>query len=187
MVPLIEMTWEGWIALHPETLVASDDTEYDRNYYLYPYGGYDDIDNALTFFPVIIDERRPAKERVLGLPFEAGGLAFPFGLLDEEGPTAAVSVEFPGGPVVVFWDRSSQAAMAFSPALDGSGLTFSVVDDRIMDDQTGSLWRVDGLATEGPLAGRQLQLRADAFVAFWFAWPAFYPEIQIWSALSGDF
>ena len=50
-----------------------------------------------------------------------------------------------------------------------------------MDDQTGSLWRVDGLATEGPMAGRQLQLRADAFVAFWFAWPAFYPEIQIWN------
>ena len=186
MVPIIEMTWEGWRTLHPQTLVVSEETQYERNYTQYPYGGYDKIDNSLTFFPVIIDERRPAKERVLGIPFESGGLAFPFGLLDEEGPAAAVSAEFPGGTVVVFWDRSSQAAMAFSLDMDDERLTFSVVDGRITDDQTGSLWRVDGLAMEGPLAGRQLQPRADAFVAFWFAWPEFYPEIQIWSTLTDD-
>ena len=51
---------------------------------------------------------------------------------------------------------------------------------------TGSLWSVDGLATQGPLAGQRLQPRADAFVAFWFAWPEFYPEIKIWSEGNDD-
>lgn len=113
-------------------------------------------------------------------------MAFPFGLLDREGAVASVSVEAPGGAVVVFWDRFSQAAMVFDPVLDGQILTFSVVDGRITDDQTGSVWSVDGSATKGPLGGRDLQARADAFVAFWFAWPEFYPETRIWTELSGD-
>jgi hypothetical protein len=180
MVPIIEMSWEAWKTLHPQTLVVSDDTQYSRDYNRYPYGSYDQLDNSTTLFPANIDDRRPAKERVLGIPFGSGGVAFPFGLLDEEGAVAAVSGAFPGGAGVVFWDRESQAAMAFSPTMDAGNLTFSVVDGRITDDQTGSVWRVDGLAEEGPLTGRQLQPVAEAFVAFWFAWPEFYPEIKIW-------
>jgi hypothetical protein len=93
----------------------------------------------------------------------------------------SVSVEFGGDELVVFWNRFEQAAMAYRPAVDNEGLTFSVEHGRITDDQTGSLWRVDGLATDGPLAGHRLQPMADAFVAFWFAWPEFYPEIRIWT------
>ncbi|MBT8397374.1 MAG: DUF3179 domain-containing protein [Gemmatimonadetes bacterium] len=54
------------------------------------------------------------------------------------------------------------------------------------DDQTGSHWRVDGLATEGPLAGHRLLPKPEAFVAFWFAWPEFYPEILIWNGANED-
>ena len=90
-------------------------------------------------------------------------------------------MEFPGGALVVFWDRSSQAAMVYSPKVDNLTLTFSVVDGFITDDQTGSKWRVDGLATGGPMAGERLQPEESAFVAFWFAWPEFYPEVEILS------
>jgi hypothetical protein len=186
MVPIIEMNWEGWRTLYPQTQVASDVTEYERDYTVYPYSDYDKIDNSNTFFPAKIDERRPAKERVLGVTSEAGGLAFPFGLLGEEGPVAAVAAELPEGRVVVFWDQFSESAMAFSPDLDDEILTFSVANERITDDQTGSLWRIDGLAVEGPLADQQLQPWAEAFVAFWFAWPEFYPDIRIWNAIKED-
>jgi len=182
MVPIIEMSWEAWKTLHPQTLVVSDDTQYSRDYNQYPYGNYEQLDNSTTLFPANIDDRRPAKERVLGIPFGSGGVAFPFGLLDEEGAVAAVSGAFPGGAGVVFWDRESQAAMAFRPTIDAEALTFSVVGGRITDDRTGSIWRVDGLAVEGPLTGRQLQPVAEAFVAYWFAWPEFYPEIRTFAA-----
>ena len=29
---------------------------------------------------------------------------------------------------------------------------------------------------DGPLAGERLETRADAFVAFWFAWKKFFPD-----------
>lgn len=186
LVPVIEMTWEGWRTLYPQTLVVGGSTGFNRDYTRYPYGTYESLTNHSTLFPATLDPRRPAKERVLGIPQQTGGLAFPFGLLDEQGAIAAISVESQGGVLVVFWDRSSQAAMAFDPVVDNEVLTFSAVHDRITDNQTGSVWRIDGLATEGPLEGLQLRPRADAFVAFWFAWPEFYPGIKIWSDLDDD-
>jgi hypothetical protein len=181
MVPVLEMTWEGWEGLFPETLVVSENTGFSRDYREYPYGDYDAPNDPFTLFPATIDTRRPPKERVLGIPLGSGGLALPFGLLDKRGAVVSVSVEFGGDELVVFWNRFEQAAMAYRPAVDNEGLTFSVEHGRITDDQTGSLWRVDGLATDGPLAGHRLQPMADAFVAFWFAWPEFYPEIRIWT------
>jgi len=181
MIPVIEMTWGGWLALHPETLVASENTGFDRDYNEYPYGDYEELDEPFTLFPANIDTRRPPKERVLGIPLGSGGLAFPFGILDQEGAVASISVEFASRELVVFWNRFKRSAMAYSAALNDESLTFSVISGRITDDQTGSLWTVDGVATEGPLAGQRLQPEAEAFVAFWFAWPEFYPDIQIWT------
>ena len=185
MIPVIEMTWGGWRTLYPETLVASENTGFDRNYNEYPYGDYAEIDDPFTLFPATIDKRRPAKERVLGIPLGSGGLAFPFGLLDEEGAAAVVSVDVAGRGVVVFWSRFKQAAMAYDPSVGGDVLTFTVAQGRIMDDQTGSVWTVDGSAAEGPLAGQRLQPISEAFVAFWFAWPEFYPDIETWTERLG--
>ena len=56
----------------------------------------------------------------------------------------------------------------------------SVTQEQIRDDQTGSTWRLDGVAVLGPLAGEALDPVPEAFVAFWFAWPTFYPDMEIW-------
>ncbi len=181
MVPVIEMTWEGWRTLYPDTRVLGDPGA-GRNYRSYPYGSYDSTNNPTLLFPGTIDNRRPPKERVLGITSGTGGITYPYGVLDEVGSMAAVQGNLPGEPHVVFWDRDRDAAMAYRPNLDGEDLTFSVVDESIVDDQTGSTWRVDGTAISGPNAGTQLEPVAEAFIAFWFAWPTFYPDIEIWSA-----
>jgi hypothetical protein len=180
MVPLIEMSWEGWQALHPGTKLVSAFTGYSRPYDQYPYPSYDIPENPSVLFPMQVDTRRPPKERVLGIPVYPGGIAFPYGALDEKGPVFATHLEFNGKPIVVFWDRSVQGAAVFRTQLDDQELTFRVSGGKIVDDQTGSSWRVDGFAAEGALAGARLELLPEGFVAFWFAWPAFYPKIQIW-------
>ena len=182
MVPVQEMNWARWQTLHPGTKVVSSDTQSGRNYEQYPYGTYDVVDNSQVLFPQSVDDRRPPKERVLGIPSGSGGVALPYGVLDELGPVAAVAVELDGEDLVVFWDRSAQGAMAFRTQAGSQILTFSVEGGDIVDDQTGSTWRLDGRAVSGPLAGSELEPVAEAFVAFWFAWPAFYPQVQIWSA-----
>ena len=180
-IATVEMRWDAWQSLHPTTQVLSNETGFNRNYRPsgYPYGDYERIDNDRLLFDIPIDDRRPAKERVLGIPSGEGGLALPFQALDAA-PVRAVEVTVGGAPAVVFWDREAQGTMAFRPTLNGERRSFSVDGDRIVDD-TGTTWTVDGRAIDGPQSGASLQPVADAYVAFWFAWATFQPDTRLWS------
>ena len=60
----------------------------------------------------------------------------------------------------------------------GDPLTFSVVGDSIVDEQTGSVWTVAGEAIDGPAAGDRLT-PIGHLNTFWFAWSAYYPDSAI--------
>jgi len=177
MVPTIEMTWDGWLTLHPNTEVVSSLTGFGRNYRLYPYDDYDKLSNNQLLFPINrFDSRRPAKERVLGIADPNGARAYPFGELLELGFTAVVDTETDA----IFWDSLRQAAMAYKKVLDGQTLDFYFEAGQIRDEQTESVWRIDGLAVSGPLAGKRLEPVAEAYVAYWFAWAAFHTDTELW-------
>jgi hypothetical protein len=176
MVAAWEMTWEGWRTLYPQTTVVSSATAFSRNYLRYPYGDYDRIDNSEVQFPMeSIDETRPPKERVLGIPDGSGGRAYPYGILESLGSAAVVE----GEEDVIFWDGQRQAAMAYSTVLEGEVLDFEFGQGQIRDTQTQSIWRIDGTAVSGPMAGKQLTPVAEAFMSYWFAWAAFYPNFRL--------
>lgn len=193
MVPVFEMTWEGWRTLHPDTRVPAHLPTADQLFalYQYPYGNYEE--SEFIFFPIQNpDESRPPKERVLGIPlgeralpgaeFSTQGMAFPFGELDRLGPVAAVHAQVGSQEVVVFWNRAWQGAAAFRASLDGTPATFHVEGEAIVDDATGSHWTLDGKAVSGPLSGRRLDPVSEAYVAFWFAWGTFHPDTDTWTA-----
>lgn len=183
MLPVVEMTWGRWKSLHPNTKVISDQTGFSRNYTAsgYPYGGYEQPSNNRLFFPgTPIDDRRPPKERVLGLPVgEKGGIAVPFGALEGEASARVLRVAVGGSAKTVFWSSEARAAMAYD-----TPSTFSVEDGQIVDDETGSVWSVEGRAIEGPRRGDQLEPVTSAYVAFWFAWAVFQPETGLASIAS---
>jgi len=187
MVPVAEMTWSGWRTLHPTTRVIADDPRRNRNYRFYPYDDYDRPNNGWLISPVpTIDPRRPPKERVLGIPGGGGGgVVFPFGSLDEIGAVAAVTATTVAGPVVVFWDRSRQAAVAHFPRAGDQHLSFEVRGDALVDVETQSVWTVDGLAVSGPLKNERLAMVPEAFVSFWFAWASFNPYAIVWAPVRG--
>jgi len=182
MVPAIEMRWDGWVALHPETKVISIASGLNGYYQLYPYGDYESLNNASTLFPQgDFDARRPPKERVLGIPFaRGGGVAFPFNALDSEGDGFVVHSQAEGEDIVVFWDHDSEAAVAFESTLAGQALDFELLEGRYVDVQTGSEWTLDGHAISGGLEGQQLVQVANSYVAFWFAWATFVPSTDVW-------
>ncbi|MEX2530604.1 MAG: DUF3179 domain-containing (seleno)protein [Gemmatimonadota bacterium] len=201
MYPAIETTWAGWKELHPETVVVGDEIELDRDqqsfprqYDVYPYGTYESTENLLSQQPEI-DRRRFAKERTLGVPGRTppvseteplagrSAILFPFGVLRDahEGPVAVAEGTDHEGDFVVFWDERVEGAMAFRPEVAGVPVSFTVEGDRIVDRETGSTWRVDGVAMDGPSVGQRLPPVPEAYVAFWFAWAAFHPDAEIWA------
>jgi hypothetical protein len=79
-LPSVVTTWETWRAAHPDTQVLDVDTGYSRNYAVDPYENYERSDQIM--FPVTpLDNRRPAKERILGLTVNKIDEAFPFSRL----------------------------------------------------------------------------------------------------------
>ncbi len=182
MVPSIEMRWDSWVELHPDTKVISIASSLNRNYQQYPYGDYESLYNDRTLFPQgDFDGRRPPKERVLGIPYaDGGGMAFPFNALDSGGDRAVVHSRVEGREIVVFWDHDSKAAVAFETTLEGQALVFELVEGRYVDGQTGSEWTLDGRAISGGLEGQQLVQVTNGYVAFWFAWATFIPTTDLW-------
>ena len=182
LVAVREMSWGRWKQLYPETLVVSDDTGFNRPYFSYPYGSYDQLfDNSLLFPQSGVDRSRPIKERVLAIRTSArGGRGYPFGDLENIGPQVALNDQVDGSPVAVFYERrDGEAAIAYNPVVAGQTLTFDIIDNKIQDSQTGSIWSFSGVALEGPLAGEQLQPLRHAYVLMWFAWRHFQPDGEV--------
>ena len=181
----VEMTWAGWSMLYPDTRVISSSTGFSRNYTLYPYGNYEAVDNgSLLFDQGRLDDRRPPKERVLGIPGtqSSAALTFPFGMLNDIGSRAVVSATWSGEDLIVMWDESKQAAAAFRPhTTDFENVEMVVEGDLFVDTLSGSVFDVTGRATEGTLAGNRLEPVDEAYVAFWFSWPAFHRDTQIFN------
>ena len=183
MIAALEIEWEDWAALHPDTRVLSGDTGIPRDYTRYPYGDYEIESNALTLFPQDTpDPRRPPKERVLGIPFDdGGGIAFPFGALRDAGDLVAIhETGNEQEAIVVLWDGAASAAMAYRPSAGSQTLTFEVRVDTFVDVETGSEWSLEGKALSGPLAGQRLEMIPEAYVSFWFAFSTFSENPELW-------
>lgn len=185
LLPVQEMSWGRWKALNPETRVVSGELRYGRNYRVYPYGNYDDTTNPDLIQPMPVDDARPLKERVLAIRDGSGGRGYPYGELLSMGRTVAINETVAGVPTVIFYEsRSGEAALAFDARVDGNTLTFeaNTAAGNWTDLETGSTWRIDGVASEGPLAGERLRTREDAYTLFWFAWRHFQPDGRLFTA-----
>lgn len=182
--PVVEMTWGGFRALFPRSMVVGIDAGRTELYSFNPYGiSYEFPDNpSYLGFPIPrVDERRAPKERVLGFPGDDTHppVAFPFHWMAERGDRWVGEFEYAGAPSIVLWDNTLRAAVGARPVAGGRRLTFQVRDGAIVDTETGSVWSVAGEAVAGSLRGERLELIPDSYVAFWQAWAAYHPGTEL--------
>lgn len=187
LIGVTETTWGRWRSMHPNTVVVSERTGWERNYQQYPYGGYDRITDNSLLFPMGIDRSRPAKELVLGIRSgDDDGVGYPFGELARVGDAGVINDEVDGRPVAIFFESGSNAAegtaVAFDRRVAGRTLTFETTEEGVRDVETGTVWRLTGHAGVGPLQGERLELVENAYVSFWFAWKHFQPRSRIFTA-----
>lgn len=176
-LPAVEMRWERWKELYPNTSVAIESDESGNT----ATNAADRGGQPHTAGSATSDNGVPLG-RVLGIPSRArvgggtGGLAVPFQDLDDGTPARAIEVTVSREDMVVFWDLEARAAMAFK-----TSSTFSVEDGQIIDDQTQSVWTVDGRAVEGARQGEQLDPVDRAYIADGRAWFDFQPDTEQWN------
>ena len=178
-LPVSEMTWGGWKALHPSTKILSLQTGFDRNYPVNPYGNYDEPSNERLLYslPEPLDTRLLPKSRVLFVP-TGKGLAVQLDDPNQSSDHHAFHLESGRLKIVVFVDPMLQTAAAYwteNPLQEFQ----SVSGGGYRDNETGSIWNQLGQATSGPRLGTSLSPVKDSYIAFWFAVASFYPEIEI--------
>jgi hypothetical protein len=190
MLPSQIVGFDQFAEAFPDGEVLSRDTGFNRSYGRNPYAEYDSSRPFL--FSGELDDRLPANSRVLAGIIGGEGIAYPFGVLQDE---IAINDTVGEREIVAFWqpgvvsalDQSEidasrdvgTAAIYLRELPDGTLLTFTAEDGQIVDEQTGSVWNAFGRATGGELEGTQLQ-QIIAAPHFWFAWNAFAPDAELY-------
>jgi hypothetical protein len=175
-IPLTLTTWKKWKETQPDTVALRKGRRGGD-----PYDGYYFSRSAGVIGESNKDDRIPTKELVLGLGFDSDPIAFPHSKLKSE---KLVHTSHAGTSAIVYFDPSTDTALAFGAVVDGQELSFKLIEkggrEWLKDDQTGTLWiPFTGQSYEGELIGNTLE-RLHAVNAFWFAWTDFYPDTEVW-------
>lgn len=178
-LPSSTTTWADWRARHPDTLVLSTDTGFERPYARDAFTGYRQAVRQGNFpFPlseeVRNDQRLDPSEEVVGILIEGEARAYAVRQLGD----GVANDELAGVPLVVLSSADGPTGAVFRRTVDGRDLTFRFEDGRYLDEETASVWSLDGRAVEGPLAGTELEPVAGRF-SFWFAFVASFPEATV--------
>ena len=165
-----------WSARYPDTRVLSLDTGFVRDY---AEGAATKVDRdwPTTLFPVShVDDRLPAKARVLGVIVDGAHRAYPLEALERAG---IVHDKIGGQPVVLLSAGRGLGVTVY----DATGLTIDRLEGEIRDrdaiDSTGQRWFTND---ERLLNARNSTTRRalPAQAVYWFAWSGAYPDTTVW-------
>jgi len=176
IAPLFLTSWEEWQTLHPDTLVLDWYPEHAASYErMASRFGRAGLGSQFQESLLNFDERLPINELVLGVNVTNVYRAYP---LSDSPSLSVIEDSLNGVPIVIFMDGENQSALAYRAQVDGERRRFSIANEQIVDD-TGTVWEVDGRATQGPLAGTVLEF-VTSFITEWYGWAAYHPETSIY-------
>ncbi len=167
---VVTTTWKEWKTRHPDTLVLSLDTGYERNYgegvAYYEYFATD----QLMFNVPKLDRRLANKAEVLALRYGNEPLAIAAGFLARH----RVYHDRTGNTVFVVLTDASGANRVY----EASDVKFASWDgnDTARDSQ-GNNWKVTEDRLTGP-DGKVLK-RLAAHRSFWFGWYSQFPQTRL--------
>ncbi len=156
LLPFSLVPWSTWKAEHPKTLALV-------------------VEGSSGFAP----GQSPDDNFVAGVAIGDAARAYPYPALADAG---IIQDELNGIPLLIFTDSDTRNISIFVRQLsDGTLLTFSQLDDQLVDDQTGSIWNpTRGVATAGELVGEGLR-EIPYISSFDWAWRDFYPQTDFYS------
>ncbi|MEE9534628.1 MAG: DUF3179 domain-containing protein [Acidimicrobiia bacterium] len=179
---------------NPEGIVLGRDQGFGFTYGFNSYLGYTGGAGPYEpFAPDEIDPRYPALERVINVTIGDVAKAYPFSIASEERAindtvNGTDVVIFAGGDTVDNLDtrviregKTIGTGIAFNRRVNGETLTFLPHDALTFEDvETGSIWNLNGIAVDGPMAGTSLEQVVHGN-EFWFAWAAFNQGADVYT------
>ncbi|MDX1623587.1 MAG: DUF3179 domain-containing protein [Gemmatimonadota bacterium] len=109
LIPLVHTTWERWKEEHPDGLVLSRDTGYERNYDRNPYLRYETSPSTM-FSAGERDDRLAQKALVLGITEGEAAVAFPLEELEKR--RRPIRTRVGDRELFVYWFPGNRTAFA---------------------------------------------------------------------------
>lgn len=126
ILPVVEMTWKRWKELYPDSLVASDDTGYSRDYQRYPYDDFETDHNRWVVNPTLsFGDEFGAKDLVLVVDGADTSKAWPWPAMDDVSDRLVINDQFDEKPLVVVYDAENRHAQPYDRVPGERTLTFS--------------------------------------------------------------
>lgn len=174
---VVETTWGMWKKMYPQTKVLSNNQGFDRDYNVYPYGGYKK-DDAFLLFPLSRkDERLDFKERVLAVLNKDEAVVFRL-INFYLGKTKRVS--FNSDDLLIVGNANVLKAFTLSQQQKELDFIYNFKEAlHFFTDNEGNEWSIFGEAISGPRKGEKLQ-SANALMTYWLAVPAFFSQVQVY-------
>ena len=188
LVPVQTVSFEAFLAAHPDGQVLSEDTGHYGQYGQNPYRFYDDPDGRPFLFGGPFDDRLDPMTRVVALRGDGEGAVIPYGVLTER---RVVPFTFGGRELVALYEPGTASALDTGVIAEGRDVGATGVFTRLRDGRQIELSAnsgggfVDAITGEvfdilGRTAGSGVGLEAvEHLDTFWFAAAAFYPGAVI--------
>ena len=173
VIPLMETTLRTWLEAYPDSEILNEDTGFNRNYGVYPYGDYR-TNNDRILFPISNnDTRLPGKERVLGVFVGKAVIGYRFDQNSTQ--TEVIQENFRGASIIVVRNKRRNFIVAFE---NTNELQFEASQDfpAVLKDENGNIYDISGQLIDGE--GSHLQ-QMKSFIGYWFSWGTFYPDMEI--------
>lgn len=167
-----QMTWQAWLALHPDSTILEPDPAFAET-----YAGMEGYAEGTRGGK--LTGRDPAswqeKSWVVGVVAGKASRAFDWNELAEKKVLADPVGEVPAVVLLGADGASFYAYDARRPAGGPPVELERVAPGKFRDRASGSLFGENGKAADGPLIGLQL-LPLPAYQEFWHSWRTFHPE-----------
>lgn len=176
-LPLQQSTWQEWLDFYPDSSVLFGVSSMREGHGSGFSPGSPQWDGFDAHLLSPLDPRLPHNILVLGVKSNGSARAYTLERLTQE--AGVVNDQLGNTPIVVLHRPGTWAALAFDACLDGRQFTFRRArDGSIADNATNSLWREDGVAYAGEMAGCKLRY-LPSHVEEWYVWAAYHPETEL--------
>lgn len=177
-VPVMWTDWKHARKAFPKAQVVTRPRGTARQYGKDPYGDYNGKDtyyqNDVIYYQLThtLDRRMSPKTQIIGIELDSLSFAVDIAYVQKTG-----FVNFFLGPyaLLAVYDTTLGSVKIFKRDVWGGTALFKLVNNRLVDIESESVWNMDGVAVEGNLKGASLDPLFGVY-AYWFAWASLYPE-----------
>lgn len=172
-LPSTQLPLGVWVRQYPNSLVMQPNMSFSENYEW--LADYDD-GNTQGYLVKRDFSSWKSKSWIVGIKNDHASKAYDWNELVNK---KIIQDSIAHLPVLLTLENDANAFHAYDRRIDGLVLRFQMGNnnDSLIDDNTKSVWNMDGLCIDGTLKGKKL-IAVQAYNEFWHSWQTFHKATQ---------